>query len=165
MKGYKAMKKRITFVCTGNTCRSPMAEAFFNHMLNEREELKASFEGASAGVYAFEGDPASQEARAVMEQEFGISLKSHRARVLDIQDIRGSWLILTMTRHHKEMILDIYPEGADKVFTLKEYAQGENADIIDPFGFGEEVYKDCSYDIEACILDLFEKLKTQDISF
>lgn len=165
MKGYMDMKRKITFVCTGNTCRSPMAEALFNQMLEEREELRDCFEASSAGIYAFEGDPASQEAREVMEKEFGISLKSHRARVLDVEDIRSSWLILTMTQHHKEMILDIYPEGADKVFTLKEYTHGELSDIIDPFGFGDEVYKNCSYDIEACILDLFEKLEAQDISF
>ncbi len=159
------MKKKIMFVCTGNTCRSPMAEALFNHILVDRAELRNHLEGASAGIYAFEGDPASPEAIEIMAKEFGINLKTHRARVLDIQDIRESWLILTMTQHHREMILDIYPEAADKVFTLKDFTQGEASDITDPFGLDEKVYKNCSYDIEACLLDLFEKLEEQEISF
>lgn len=153
------MKKKIVFVCTGNTCRSPMAEALFKQLLEERGNLKEKLEVASCGVYAFEGDPASDEAILIMREEFGINLRPHRAHVLDIQDIKGCWLILTMTNHHKEMILDIYPEGADKVYTLKDYAQGENGDVLDPFGSDEKAYKDCAYEIESCLLDLLDKLE------
>jgi len=151
--------KKILFVCTGNTCRSPMAEALFKKLLKERN-LHKNFEVGSAGVYAFEHDPASYEAISVMQEEYGTDISSHRARVLTDTDIKENWLILTMTEHHREMILDIYPEGADKVFTIKEYAgaDDENPDISDPFGMDYDTYKYCAEEIEGLLLKIIDKL-------
>ncbi len=153
------MQKKIIFVCTGNTCRSPMAEVLFRSLIDEREDLRDEFLVSSAGIYAFEGDPASAEAIEVMKEEFNINLKPHRAKVLDDKDIREAYLILTMTLHHKEMILDLYPEAADKVYTLKAFAQedGKDADVCDPFGQDFDTYKNCAFEIESLLLDMMDK--------
>ena len=74
--------------------------------------------------------------------------------------IKEAYIILTMTRDHKRMILDVFPEAADKVFTLKEFADypEDDWDISDPFGYSEEVYKDCAEEIETALLKILDKL-------
>jgi len=152
------MVKRIIFVCTGNTCRSPMAEAIFKDIITEKG-MEEEFEVYSAGVYAFENDPASHQAIEVMKKEFNINLKNHRAKVLDGTDVERADLILTMTRHHRDMIIDIYPEAADKVHVLKEFAGlEEELDVIDPFGQDYDVYKSCAYEIEELLFEVLERL-------
>lgn len=152
------MVKRIIFVCTGNTCRSPMAEAIFKDIIAEKG-LEEEFEVYSAGVYAFDNDPASYQAIEVMKKEFNIDLKYHRAKVLDYSDIEKADIILTMTRKHRDMIIDVFPEAAEKVHVLKEFAGVKgNSDIIDPFGQDYDVYKNCAYEIENLLLKVLEKL-------
>lgn len=150
--------KKILFVCTGNTCRSAMAEALFNDLLDQREERDILV--SSAGVYAFENDPASSMAIEVLQNEYGIDITSHRARVLDADDIRNAWLILAMTEDHKRMILEVFPESADKVYTLKDYAEIEDgrANISDPYGGDYDVYKACAYEIETALINVAEKV-------
>ena len=151
------MVKRIIFVCTGNTCRSPMAEAIFKDIITEKG-MEEEFEVYSAGD-AFENDPASHQAIEVMKKEFNINLKNHRAKVLDGTDVERADLILTMTRHHRDMIIDIYPEAADKVHVLKEFAGlEEELDVIDPFGQDYDVYKSCAYEIEELLLEVLKRL-------
>jgi protein-tyrosine phosphatase len=137
-----------------------MAEALFKDILEERKEPGEEFIVSSAGIYAYEGDSASSEAMDVMRIEFGIDISSHRARVLDDRDIKESFIILVMTKHHREMILDIYPEAADKVYTLKEFAESESdsPDVSDPFGMDYEVYKDCASEIEELLLKIADKV-------
>jgi len=150
--------KRIIFVCTGNTCRSPMAEAIFKDIIAEKG-IQDEFEVCSAGVYAFDNDPASYQAIEVMKNEFNIDLKPHRAKVMDGSDIEKADLIFTMTRHHRNMIIDIYPEASDKVYVLKEFAGlTEDLDVIDPFGQDYDVYKSCANDIEGLLLKVLERL-------
>ncbi|MGI6084061.1 MAG: low molecular weight protein arginine phosphatase [Acetivibrionales bacterium] len=152
------MKKRIIFVCTGNTCRSPMAEAIFKDIIKEKG-IDENFEVSSAGVYAFDGDPASYQAIEVMKKEFGIDIKTHRAKVLDDLDIENADLILTMTKRHREMIVDIYPEWSSKVHVLKEFAGIEgDTDVIDPFGQDYYGYKNCAEEIEGLLLEVLDKI-------
>lgn len=149
--------KKILFVCTGNTCRSPMAGALFTNLARQRDN--SDVEAMSAGVYAYEGDPASSMAVSVLMDEFGIDISSHRSKVLDIDDIRQAWLILVMTGRHKKMILDIYPEAADKIYTLGQYAElGGDPDISDPYGGDYDVYKDCAYEIESALMNIMDKV-------
>lgn len=80
--------------------------------------------------------------------------------MLDFDDIMDAWLILVMTERHRNMILDVFPQAADKLFTLKSFAEvdDENPDISDPFGMDYEVYKNCAAEIETLLNRIIAKL-------
>jgi len=130
-KQEKAPQKvgTILFICTGNTCRSSMAEVLARDYLRRRETEEggvATIRVISAGTGAIDDEAASAQARAVMS-EWGLDLSQHKARFLTVQMLQEADLILTMTERHKKYIEDILPEAQGKVYLLKEYAQGEEA--------------------------------------
>jgi protein-tyrosine phosphatase len=135
-----------------------MAEALCKSILKEKG-LTAEYDCSSAGVYAYEGDSASYEAISVLKK-LGLDISRHLARTLDSYMIRNSYIILTMTRDHKRMILDVFPESADKVYTLKEYAEYDRYDwdISDPFGLDEKAYFTCMSEIENAIFKIWDRL-------
>lgn len=126
----------ILFVCTGNTCRSPMAAALFNKIAIERR-LDVRIE--SAGIFAADGDPASAEAVIAMKK-YDIDLLSHHAQSINTELVEKSDLILTMTAAHK-LVLEKSAPG--KVFTICEYADIDG-DIPDPFGGDVAEYEECA---------------------
>ncbi|MBD1372121.1 low molecular weight protein arginine phosphatase [Hazenella sp. IB182357] len=108
---------RILFVCTGNTCRSPIAEALLERMSKVRG---INVEGRSAGISAMDGMAASPEALHVLAEK---EIKhNHASRRIDEEQLQWADLILTMTLHHKNYIIHQFPEHVEKVYTLKEYA-------------------------------------------
>lgn len=123
--------KTILFVCTGNTCRSSMAESMMRKMLEEAGEKAKGIKVISAGTAAAKGQKASKHAIQVM-QEKNIDLHGHRAAMLTEELVHQADLILTMTRNHKAQVLSMVPEAAHKTFTLKEYAGrlGDDKEII-----------------------------------
>lgn len=142
------MPKKVLFVCTGNTCRSSMAEALAKEVL-ARKSLDAEIQVASAGTAALPGMEASPQALKVMA-ELGLDLRAHRASLLTRRDVEEADLVLTMTGRHKEMVKELAPEMDGKVFTLAEYA-GTGTDIPDPFGGSEDVYRQCAGELRYLI--------------
>jgi len=120
----KERRLNILFVCTGNICRSAMAEAF----LKEEIATANGYNGInvySVGLQAEEGAPPHPEVLAVM-REMGFDLSGHRARPLREEDVDEADLILAMAMHNSSRLLTAHQEAVDRVFTLKEFViQGE----------------------------------------
>lgn len=123
---------RILVVCSGNTCRSPLAAAMLAARLANDVELQGS-EVNSAGTSAWDGSPAA-EGSYLVALERGLDLSHHRARILTADQVQRADLILTMTTAHSSRVADL--GGASKVATMLEYAEDEQdgAEIPDPFG-------------------------------
>lgn len=147
--------RRIVLVCTGNTCRSPLAEALLRQALEERGVT--GIEVRSAGTGAWEGAPASEGAYLV-GLENGLDLSSHRARLVTSELVAASDLILTMARHHRARILEL--GGDDRVHLLGEYAgqSGADAEVADPFGADLEVYRQTRDELTALIANVAARL-------
>ena len=148
--------KKIMFICTGNICRSAMAEKLLK---KKAEELKLKIQVYSCGTSTISGDKPTQEAIEVMEER-DINLKPHRATNIIDSNIQEMDLILCATSMHKNVVSDMYPELKEKVFTIKEYAGeiAEGLDIQDPFGYGKMKYEKCAQELEKSIDKIIKKL-------
>lgn len=132
---------RILFVCSGNTCRSPMAQALLRKALSVEPSL-GLLNGnrvESAGLQAFSGQAPSPEAVEVM-RDHAIDLSTHRARRLTEQMMDESDLIITMTRSHCRQLQNDYPFRRQNIWLLSELAGFDEIDIEDPFGLGIKEY-------------------------
>lgn len=143
--------KRILFVCTGNTCRSPLAEHLLKAMAKDRYEVK------SAGIAAFDGDAAAEHVHQVL-QEKGITI-THRAQPVTPELIDWADLVLTMTKQHERILQESFPEQVEKIVALKAYVmeQETNLDVADPFGGSLEVYRQTRNELEELLERLIEK--------
>ncbi|NQS76593.1 MAG: low molecular weight protein arginine phosphatase [Peptococcaceae bacterium] len=150
------MRIKIFFICTGNTCRSCMAEALAGKLLEERFGPNSKISVNSAGLAAFPGDAAAPFAIQVMAGE-GINLADHRATLLTEENVREADLILTMTRAHSEQVNSLFPGSDEKVFLLADFA-GHGGDVPDPIGQTLETYLQCARKLEEMIIRVLDKL-------
>ncbi|MGC8743772.1 MAG: ribose 5-phosphate isomerase B [Verrucomicrobiia bacterium] len=130
--------KTVLFVCTGNVCRSPMAEALFNEFAKGRIDYR----GLSAGICAVNGERASQNAVEAMRQ-IGIDISRFRSQQLTQEIVKNADYIFCMTRGHLETVLSLYPNAAEKTFLVMEFTEDEGQDVPDPIGGSLDVYEDC----------------------
>lgn len=140
---------KIIFVCTGNTCRSPMAQGIFKKML-EDNDIK-NVEVISAGLYANDGSFATYEAKKAA-LKLGVDISSHMSHNLTRADIRTSDLIVCMNTTHYETLKPIIEEN--KLYLL-------GGGISDPYGQGQKVYDSCAREINEALKDLLEKVKSE----
>lgn len=139
----------IVFICTGNTCRSPMAEALFRA---RGGPARTGLIPASAGLFAHDGLPASDYA-VQAAGELGGALSGHQARQLTPEIVTQAKYLVCMTAAHYDRLLALYPQAEDKLFTLAA------CDMADPFGGGLAVYRQSAGEIDRAVEALIENLE------
>lgn len=144
---------KILFVCTGNTCRSCMAEAIFNK-LSDIEGIEA----CSAGISIMPGSKTSKNTAILIKENFDLDISQRKAVQLTEESLRKSDLILTMTVYMKELICEAFPQYQNKIYTLNGYV-GLEDDVIDPYGGDMRTYKATFDMLNKSVELLLHKLK------
>lgn len=151
--------KTIVFVCTGNICRSPMAEGLFDHLNPDKEQWTAE----SAGIAAASGQPPSDHSITVMK-ELNIDISAQRSQPLTPELVREAHLLVVMTYGHLDAILMHFPEASEKTVLLRQfsYPAGDehplNLNVSDPIGQPVDTYRQCREQIREAISGLILSL-------
>ena len=146
--------KRMLFVCTGNTCRSAMAEMYLNHMVKTK---KINITADSAGVMAAKNSKMSEFAQQVLKEK-KIKIDNYfRSKQISLKHVNENDIILCMEISHKMYVLQHYPSAQNKVYTLNEYAKTGNDNISDPMGFDIKSYKKTFNKIKKAIDNIIKK--------
>ncbi len=141
--------KNVLFVCTGNICRSPIAEGLFRRLTGNRKDIEI----ASAGVHAVRGQPPSVYAVEVCAED-GTNISDLRSQPLTGALVDQATHIFAMTGAHVETIQALFPQSAEKTFLLREFEEPGTTvwrDVPDPIGLGREVYEDCARIIKKAL--------------
>lgn len=141
---------KVLFICTGNTCRSAMAEGILRHLAEQRG---LDLEIVSRGIYASTGAPATYEAITAMADLYGIDISEHRSTKLSYYDLATSDLIYAMTENHREMIEMTLEEDAISA----KIALFADEDIQDPYMGNMREYQACAKQLYAGVLRILEE--------
>jgi len=152
--------KTVLFICTGNVCRSPMAEGIFRHAVHGRGDYRV----LSAGLGALDGQPPSAYAVQAV-RELGIDIAGQRSRMLTPELVAQADYIFGMTHSHVDTVGLLYPQAMEKTFLLREFDETLDIyekDISDPIGGSYEVYLNCRDQIEQGIASLLRFIDQGD---
>src|SRR5476651_1128038 len=146
--------RNVLFVCTGNICRSPMAQGLFADLVRGRRDIEVG----SAGIGAIGGQPPSLHSVDVMN-ELGIEIRSIRSKPLMADLVRKADFIFVMTYGHLDSMLLLFPSAAEKTFLLREFETDlpvMERELSDPIGQSRDVYRECREQIRAALLRLLD---------
>jgi len=149
---------KVLFVCTGNSCRSPMAAALFQKMANNQG---LDVEVKSCGTATLSGLSASKPAIEVLRRE-GIDISDHKAVSVNSQLVNWADVILVMEEKHKDEIIEKFPQARGKVYLLAEFANREKKDIIDPIGKPPEVYEGLVLDLKYYLEKIIRRFRDEN---
>ena len=161
------MIKTILFICTGNTCRSIMAEGIFKKMLRDKKRNNSGFNIISAGISALPGMRPTLEAMKVMREQ-GIDISPHTATQVQDDLIKKSDLILVMSNAHENYIKTRFTFARDKIYLLRKFAQIEkfkklqeddkNYEIVDPLGRSIGFYRIIAKQLRENLEKILDKI-------
>ncbi len=150
-------KQKILFVCTGNTCRSPMAEYLLKELLSHSQE-EERFEVRSAGIQAVNGKSPSEKTVHVM-RENGIDISGHRSCLLKADMMQNADKVFVMEQDDKEILSDYFPTFKHKLYLITDFSPNSQFnEIVDPIQGEIEEYRNIFTIIDGCVKDIIKNL-------
>lgn len=148
----------ILFVCTGNTCRSPMAEAYFKSLCQKSKNN--SFHVHSAGTFAAIGCPASENSTKVMKKH-NIDLSKHQSSMVTIEKLEKSDSVVCMTESHRQQLLAFAPQISNKLSLILDHlSTNPGGNVADPVGGDLQLYNKCFEEMKPALDNLFLDLSS-----